>query len=99
MRFKALHVFTAVLPQVAFTEPEVFIGNTTETSILTGVFWGIVSEINGMMDFYSQKHGSVQVLLCGGDSSFFAKHIKNSIFAAPNLVLTGLNKLAEINVT
>jgi type III pantothenate kinase len=98
MRLSALHHFTKKLPQVPFSSLDDFVGNTTETSILSGVFYGMVNEINETISRYQQRYGDIQIITCGGDSILFDKHIKRSIFAAPYLVLYGLNKILSFNV-
>lgn len=98
MRFRAMHEYTGKLPEVHPAELPDWIGNSTEGSLQSGVFYGITDEINGAIDRYEQKFGSVQVVLCGGDSYLFGKHIKNNIFAAPELVLYGLNKILLFHV-
>ena len=98
MRLNALHHFTQKLPQLTFKEINEFVGTSTESSILSGVFYGILGEISETIFRYEQRYGAVQVITCGGDSSLFDKHIKRNIFAAPFLVLFGLNKILTINV-
>ena len=98
MRLEAMHHFTQKLPLVSFLPIDDFVGNTTETSIISGAFHGMVNEINETINRYDQRYGALQVITCGGDSILFDKHIKRSIFAAPYLVLYGLNKILSFNV-
>lgn len=98
MRLNAMHHFTKKLPQLFFFEIDDFVGTSTETSILSGAFYGMLNEINETISRYEQRYGVVQVITCGGDSIKFDKHIKRNIFAAPYLVLYGLNKILTINV-
>lgn len=98
MRFQAVHTFTARLPLVDRAENPDLIGNSTETSIQSGVVNGTVSEIDGIIDRYRHKSPDLQVILCGGDGSFFENKLKASIFASPDLVLIGLNRVLIHNV-
>lgn len=98
MRFKALHNFTGGLPLIEPSKTEQLIGSSTRNSILTGVQNGIVNEINGFIQRYKKQFGSLKVILSGGDASFFAGHIKNSIFAAPDLIHIGLHEILIYNV-
>lgn len=99
MRFEALHTFTAKLPLVNAAKGEVeLVGNSTETSIQSGVILGTVSEINGIIESYKLKYPDIQVILCGGDAPFFENRLKASIFASPDLVLFGLNSVLIHNV-
>lgn len=97
MRLSALHHFTQKLPKVDILEPDSFIGQSTEESILCGTLYGITDEIEGAIQRYQNKYGEVKVVLTGGDMSLLQKRIKYSIFAAPNLVLYGLYKILEFN--
>ena len=47
---------------------------------------------------FSLKYKDLKIILTGGDHSFFADHLKSSIFAAPDLTLWGLNKILQYNV-
>ncbi|MBE0638844.1 MAG: type III pantothenate kinase [Bacteroidales bacterium] len=101
LRFKALHNFTGKLPFVSFNENAEnaeITGTTTEQSILSGVLIGSTTEIDGTIDKYRALYQGLQVMLTGGDMNYFKKTLKNRIFAASNLVLTGLNVILDFNV-
>jgi type III pantothenate kinase len=98
MRFKALKHYTAKLPLVKPGKKFSLTGKNTQESILSGVQNGIIFEINGMIEQYKKKYDELKVILTGGDHSFFADHLKSSIFAAPNLTLQGLNEILNYNV-
>ena len=74
-------------------------GKTTEGSISSGVIHGVVAEFDGVIERYKSRYPALQILVTGGDASVFETHSKNVIFAAPNLVLTGLNQILEHNVS
>ena len=97
MRFRALHHFTQRLPQESFSELEDNIGRNTQTSIQIGVIKGVIYEIEGIINSYENRYKGLKTILTGGDLEHLQKSIKNTIFAAPNLVLWGLNKILEIN--
>jgi type III pantothenate kinase len=97
MRLNALNHFTQKLPLFDYEPIHSFIGNSTQTSMLSGVYYGLLGEINEMITLYEQQFGNIQVLLCGGDAGEFDKHTKKSIFAAPDLVLYGLHKILQYN--
>jgi type III pantothenate kinase len=98
MRFKAVHTFTARLPLVSPTENTELIGNSTETSIQSGVIYGLTAEIDGIIERYRSQFPDLKVILCGGDARFFENKLKGSIFASPELVLIGLNSVLIHNV-
>jgi type III pantothenate kinase len=97
MRFKSLHMFTARLPLVDKDWNFPLIGYDTVTNITSGVILGMAKEIDGMIDAYSERYGNFNVLLTGGDAPYFVYHLKNRIFADPNLIFKGLYAISEYN--
>jgi len=97
MRLKAMNQFTAKLPLVKADSNVPLIGYDTETNLLTGVVLGIAKEIDGFIDAYQEKFGNFNVLLTGGDLVHLASHLKNKIFADPDLIFKGLYGISELN--
>jgi type III pantothenate kinase len=97
-RFRALHHFTGKLPLINETEDVPFIGDNTERAIIAGVVNGIVFEMDGYIDALKTRYKDFFVFLTGGHAFYFERRLKNHIFADPNLVLTGLNRILEYNV-
>jgi type III pantothenate kinase len=98
MRFKAMHTFTARLPLIEAVENAPLVGNSTQTCMQSGVMNGILEEMRGIMARMRQKYPNLRVILCGGDAALFENQLKPSIFAAPELVLVGLNRILNHNV-
>jgi type III pantothenate kinase len=99
MRFKALNTFTSRLPLLQPDENfEQLIGTNSNESILSGVQEGIINEVDGFTNQYRQRFNNLKVFLTGGDTDFFAKRLKNRIFADQNLILKGLNEILEHNI-
>lgn len=98
MRYKAMHTFTKRLPLVEAVNNINLTGSSTETCLQSGVMHGVWAEVNGIIDQYKEKYPDMKVILCGGDSVFFENKLKHSIFAAPDLVLGGLNRILLQNV-
>jgi len=98
MRFEALHEKTKKLPLLkAYSSYPGFQGNDTFHSIHCGVINGMRYEINGFIEDYSAKYENLTVLLTGGDANYLQKLIKNTIFAASNVVMKGLNEIIKYN--
>ena len=97
MRFRALHEFTKRLPEVERLEQWAEVGNTTETAIRAGVQNGMIFEMDGMIDRVKKEWTSCQIILTGGDSFFFDKKLKNTIFVKFEITLIGLNRILEYN--
>lgn len=101
MRLKAMHQFTRKLPYVKFdtaTSPLPLIGKNTQECLLSGAVNGAAYEIEKSIEYYKEQYPTLKVVICGGDTTFLAKAVKNSIFADPLLVLKGLNIILQYNV-
>jgi type III pantothenate kinase len=98
MRFQAVHTFTAKLPLINPVEDVQLIGNNTETCIQSGIINGLTAELNGIISQYQHKFEGLKVILSGGDTRFFENKLKGTIFAVPELVLSGLNSILNYNV-
>ncbi|MHB8259360.1 MAG: type III pantothenate kinase [Bacteroidia bacterium] len=96
MRFKALNIFTDRLPHLQFDSAisgAELIGSSTNTSILSGVQQGTLFEIEGFIKNFKEKNKEGIIVATGGNLSFLVDGLKNSIFAAPDLILYGLNEI------
>lgn len=98
MRLKAMHTFTGKLPQAPLQLGQDFIGNTTETSLQTGALQGTVNEIDGFINQYKKRFKNITTIMCGGNTDFLANRCESEIFAAPNLVMIGLNQILKYNL-
>ncbi|MCK6692076.1 MAG: type III pantothenate kinase [Thermoanaerobaculia bacterium] len=98
MRIKAMHVFTARLPEVAVRMPEDFCGSSTETALQNGALRGAVHEIGGFARQFEQRARPLRVVLTGGDAAFFQPHLAlPSLTLEPHLTLFGLNHILQFN--
>ena len=97
MRYKSLHAFTDQLPLLEKSKNSPFSGNDTNSSIVSGVQQGILSEIQSIISDYKLKNPNLITIITGGDCFYFEKELKNTIFAIPNLVLIGLNEILDYN--
>jgi type III pantothenate kinase len=97
MRYKSLNNLTANLPLLEKEAPKNIIGNSTNSSIHSGVINGISKEIDGIIETYQQKYSDLTVILTGGDANFLSKQLKSSIFANSNFLLEGLNYILQFN--
>ena len=97
MRTQSLHHYTAKLPLVKADWNVPLIGYDTNSNILSGVVIGIAKEIDGFIETYEEKYGNFNVLLTGGDIGIFEPHLKNKIFADPDLIFKGLYAISQIN--
>jgi type III pantothenate kinase len=97
MRFKSMHEHTAKLPLAPKDWNFPVIAYDTKTNLQSGVLAGISFEIDGYIDFYSSRYGNFNVVLTGGDAGYFARRLKNKIFADLNFLFKGLYAISEVN--
>ena len=89
-RFKSLHRYSKNIPLINLENEVPDLGNSLKTSLLSGVVSGMLFEINGYLSDNSENIA----VFTGGDANYFAKRMKNCIFAVCNLVLMGLALIA-----
>ena len=80
MRLKAMHQFTSKLPLLEQQDfdNEQFIGNTTESCMLSGVYNNVVREIEGVIVQYEEKFANLAVILTGGNQKYLQERIKKT---------------------
>jgi type III pantothenate kinase len=98
MRLKAMHGFTDKLPLVEKSIPVNLIGDSTESSLLSGAYFGALAEMKEIINSYKLRFPNLNVVATGGDLYYFEKELKNSIFANAFLTLVGLNEILNYNV-
>jgi type III pantothenate kinase len=89
---------TAKLPRVEFSAPEVVIGTRTEACIRSGIFYGVVDGIDGMVGRIKTEWGRPDafVVATGGYSSAVATHAQSVERIEPFLTLFGLAIAGEL---
>jgi len=94
MRYKALSFFTDRLPHLQFEQDfHEVIGASTKSSITSGVQQGALYEVEGYVNHFKEQNKNGIIVATGGNLSFLVDGLKNSIFAAPDLILSGLNEI------
>lgn len=97
MRFKSMNDYTALLPLEKETWNFPLIGYDTKTNLQSGVLMGMAAEIEGIVQRYKAKFNNFNVVLTGGNASYFAGQLKSQIFADHNFLFKGLYALSELN--
>ena len=98
MRYRSLNHYTSELPMLEFNVPKDYNGNSTFESIHSGIYYGIIDEIQGRIDFYKKKFKHLKVILTGGDSNKLPNRLKSGIFADSNFIGEGLLYLLKFNL-
>ena len=94
----ALVAAAAKLPRIAIEAPDdtSVIGRTTESQMLTGIYWGYVAMIEGLVARLKAEVGRpVTVIASGGLAPLFERHGKLFDAVEPDLTIQGLSLLHE----
>lgn len=98
MRLRSMHEFTDKLPSVNLDGEALLLGYDTETCMRSGAVFGIISEVDGMINAFSEQYPDFNAILTGGDLPYFEGKLKSKIFADPHIILKGLNIILKHNV-
>ncbi|MCR9221926.1 MAG: type III pantothenate kinase [Alphaproteobacteria bacterium] len=94
LSLEALYMASAKLPMVEIAAPPTYIGKETRTAMQSGIFWGYVCMIEGMVERLRGEFGApMKVIATGGLSELFAE--KTAVIERTDRALT-LRGLAEI---
>lgn len=94
MRFRALHLFTARLPEITPDACYGGVGQTTETAIRNGVMQGMEYEVEGYLTT-ARLLPDTQVVLTGGNGKFLYEHFKGKVDFCEYLSFIGLNEILQ----
>jgi len=88
----------ALLVSVALDPPKSVIGNNTDRSIRSGVVWGTVCMIDGMIDKIEQELGEpCTVVATGGLAKTIIPHCTHEITIKDDLIMQGLRLIYQKN--
>jgi len=98
LSMQALHSAAARLPRVAIAKPAHVIGKGTVEAMQSGVFWGYVALIEGLIERIKREyHAPLQVIATGGVASLFEGATDRIDAFDPDLTLRGLLEIARRN--
>ncbi|MCC9623022.1 type III pantothenate kinase [Thalassospira sp. MA62] len=92
LSIKALHMAAAQLPMVAIEAPRSVVGKNTIEAMQSGVYWGYVSMIEGLLArIRSQQNlDTIKVVATGGLAPLFAKAVDEIEHSHGDLTMLGL---------
>ncbi len=90
MRSSAMHHYSARLPLIDPGDDPLPIGRSTTGALASGIHFGMLHELQGMIGMYGHQRPEMAVILTGGDALRSARALKSGIFAHPYLTLDGL---------
>ncbi len=95
---EALYTAGALLPRINIERPERVIGSATVPAMQSGVFWGYVSMLEGLIPRIAEEYGKqVKVVATGGLAPLFADVTDVIDATEPDLTLVGLLEIARRN--
>ena len=91
LSMQALHQAAARLPRVAIQRPQCVIGKDTVTAMQSGVFWGYMALIEGMIDRIKSEYGGpMTVVATGGVASLFEGATDKIDHFDPDVTIRGM---------
>jgi len=97
---EALHMAAAKLPRVAIRRPDRVVGKDTVEAMQSGIYWGYLSMIEGVVGRIEDEVGTaMKVIATGGLATLFADATQRIQCADPELTLRGLYAIHKRNVT
>lgn len=98
LSLQALHEAAAMLPRIAIQKPDTVIGKDTVSNMQSGVFWGYVSLIEGMVARIKAEWGApMTVVGTGGVASLFEGATQSIDRFDPDLTIRGLLEIWRRN--
>ncbi|AVM73454.1 type III pantothenate kinase [Magnetospirillum gryphiswaldense] len=98
LSLEALHMAAAKLPRVAIGRPKQVIGKATVPAMMSGIFWGYVGLIEGLVKRMEEEFGAkMLVVATGGLAPLFAESTPVINELASDLTLRGLLEIHRRN--
>lgn len=98
LSMEALHAAAAKLPRIALQRPRLVVGNDTVSAIQSGVFWGHVALIEGMIArIKAERNEAMTVVATGGVASLFTGTTPAIDHFDPDLTIRGLLEVHRRN--
>lgn len=99
LSMKALHEAAAKLPRVAIQKPEHVIGRDTVAAMQSGVFWGYIDLIDGLVERIKSEYGQpMTVIATGGVASLFEGAARNIDHFDSDITIKGLRIIYDRNI-
>jgi type III pantothenate kinase len=91
LSLQALYMAAAKLPRIAIRQPDKVIGTGTVSAMQSGIFWGYIGLIEGLVGRMRAEYGTpMKVLATGGLAPLFAGATNVIDIVDTELTLTGL---------
>ncbi len=98
LSIEALHRAAARLPRIGIGRPQAVIGRATVPAMQSGIYWGYIGLIEGLVSRIRTEYGApLKVVATGGLAPLFAEGTTIIEKTDPDITLEGLRLLAERN--
>src|SRR5271166_1124605 len=98
LSIEALHQAAARLPRIGIGRPQSVIGRDTVPAMQSGIYWGYIGLIEGLLARIESEYGEkLKAIATGGLAPLFAEGTARFMAIAPDLTLDGLRLLSERN--
>jgi type III pantothenate kinase len=98
LSLEALSRAAAKLPRIAVAQPDRVIGRSTIEAMQSGIYWGYVGLIDGLITRIEQEYGTpMTVVGTGGLAKLFAKGSERLARIHPELTMLGLVEIYQSN--
>jgi len=98
LSLEALHGAAAKLPRIAVERPQAVIGRDTVPAMQSGIYWGYVSLIEGLVTRIKAEYEKpMTVIATGGLANLFRHSVDCIDHVDPDLTVRGLHMIYERN--
>lgn len=98
LSMKALHEAAAKLPRISIQKPDHVIGKDTVSAMQSGVFWGYIDLIDGLVERIKSEYGApMTAIATGGVASLFQGAARRIDHFDPDITIRGLKLIFERN--
>ena len=96
LSMQALHEAAAQLPRIAIEKPPKIIGTDTVGAMQTGVYWGYISLVEGLISLIKAEYSKpMKVIATGGIASLFEGATKSIDVFDHELTIRGLLEISK----
>ena len=98
LSMEALHLAAAQLPRIAIERPQMIIGKDTVPAMQSGIFWGYIALIEGLVKRVKAEYGKPMKVIGTGGLAHLFRHSTSAIeHVDHDLTIRGLQYIYERN--
>ena len=98
LSMEALHAAAAKLPRIAIQKPQRVVGKDTVVAMQSGIFWGYIALIEGLIKRMKDEWGApLTVIATGGVASLFHGATMSIDHFDPDLTIRGMLEIYRRN--